>query len=87
MAEENEKKKEALAGETPEIEKPPVSLPKLPTEMPKKTPLTPPTLALETVPEKLTKEPPCQWFLSGTDFCNKIKKNVKCGGNVKKCPF
>ncbi len=83
MAEETEKKKEGAIRETPEIEKPPVS----PPEMPEKTPLTPPTPALETLPEKLTEEPPCQWFTNDMKFCDKIKKVVRCGGNVKKCPF
>ncbi len=30
---------------------------------------------------------PCQWFLSDREFCDKVKKVVKCGGDVKKCPF
>ncbi len=29
----------------------------------------------------------CQWFLGETRFCDKIKKEVKCDGNVGKCPF
>lgn len=87
MAEETEKKKEGAIGETPEIEKPPVSPPEIPTEMPEKTPLTPLAPALESLPEKLTETPPCQWFLGGTNFCNKIKRVMKCRGNVKKCPF
>jgi hypothetical protein len=52
-------------------ETPPVSLPK----------------TLSTGVAKETEKPPCQWFLGENDFCEKIKKNVKCGGNVKKCPF
>ena len=87
MAEETEKKKAGAIEETPEIEKPPVSPPKTPTEMPEKTPLTPSEPVLETLPEKLTEEPPCQWFTNDMKFCEKIKKVVKCGGNVRKCPF
>ncbi len=29
----------------------------------------------------------CQWFLGEKAFCDKIKKEVKCAGNVGQCPF
>jgi len=32
-------------------------------------------------------EPPCQWFMKGKKFCDKIKKTVRCEGNVSRCPF
>lgn len=29
----------------------------------------------------------CQWFIDENRFCDKIKKDVRCDGNIKKCPF
>ena len=29
----------------------------------------------------------CQWFLIERKFCDKIKKEMRCDGNVKNCPF
>ncbi len=83
MAEENVKKKGAI-GETPEIERPPVLKPEEPAETP--TPPTPPSPAFEESPANPEKSL-CQWFLSDTNFCDKIKKNVRCDGNTSKCPF
>ncbi len=32
-------------------------------------------------------EDACQWFLGKASFCDKLKKEVRCDGNVVKCPF
>jgi hypothetical protein len=32
-------------------------------------------------------ESACQWFLLEKKFCDKIKKEVRCDGNVGNCPF
>jgi hypothetical protein len=82
MAEENEKKENRLVQETPEVEKPDVLSPETRTG----TPPTPPSPAFERLTEK-PETPPCQWFMNDMNFCEKIKKNVRCGGNVRKCPF
>jgi hypothetical protein len=29
----------------------------------------------------------CQWFLLEKKYCDKIKKEMRCDGNVKNCPF
>jgi hypothetical protein len=29
----------------------------------------------------------CQWFIGEKRFCDKIKKDVSCDGNVNNCPF
>ena len=101
MADEDEKKKEAAIEETPgktpqtpPIEKPPVltpevpgEKPEIPAELPEKGVTTPSEEVVRTLPEHLIEHPPCQWFMYDMKFCNKIKKCVKCGGNVRKCPF
>jgi hypothetical protein len=38
-------------------------------------------------PIKEAEENACQWFLGEKAFCDKIKKNVRCDGNVRNCPF
>lgn len=51
-------------------------------------PVSPPATIYPGIAGKPEPEnPPCQWFLSDNEFCDKIKKVVKCGGDVKKCPF
>jgi hypothetical protein len=82
MAEESEKKKEASIGETPEVEKPPVLAPE--THV---TPSTPPSPVFEKLTEKAEEKPSCQWFMNDMEFCDKIKKKVRCGGDIRKCPF
>jgi len=32
-------------------------------------------------------EAACQWFLGENKFCDKVKKEVRCDGNVGNCPF
>ena len=49
-------------------------------------PVSPPPVFSPEVANK-AENPLCQWFLSDNEFCDKIKKVVKCGGDVKKCPF
>ena len=34
-----------------------------------------------------TRNPRCEWFINDMGFCNKFKKNVKCGGEIANCPF
>ncbi|NIO22914.1 MAG: hypothetical protein GTN38_02705 [Candidatus Aenigmarchaeota archaeon] len=87
MAEEIQKKKEGAIGETPDIEKPPALSPETSDEKMEKTPPTPPSPALESPPDNPTRKPPCQWFMDGSDYCEKIKKSVRCGGDVSRCPF
>jgi hypothetical protein len=85
MAEENGKKEGKLIQETPEAEKPTVLSPETRTGMPGAPPTAP-----SPVPEKLPEKPeipPCQWFIKKRNFCDKIKKCVRCGGDVSKCPF
>jgi hypothetical protein len=86
MAEENEKKEGKLIHETPEVEKPPVLSPETHKAMPGAPP-TAPSPVLEKLPEKYEEKRACQWFIKRRKFCDKIKKNVRCGGDVGKCPF
>lgn len=87
MAEESEKKKARSIEETPEIERPTTLSPETAIETPGETPPTPPTPVLESPLGKPEEKPPCQWFMNDNDFCDKIKKIVKCKGDVKNCPF
>lgn len=32
-------------------------------------------------------ETACQWFMNDISFCDKVKKAVRCDGNVGNCPF
>jgi|GEM_PF-2122664 len=76
MAEE--KKEGKLVQETPEMEKPPVLSPETRMETPPEAPAP----VFKEMPENT-----CQWFMDGREFCDKIKKGVRCGGDVRKCPF
>lgn len=42
---------------------------------------------IKTLPEKGTDLVACQWFMGDRRFCDKIKKNVHCEGNISRCPF
>ena len=45
--------------------------------------MAPPVAASLEAPDQTS----CQWFLGEKAFCDKIKKGVRCDGNVKNCPF
>jgi hypothetical protein len=51
--------------------------------------VTPPKVPAVTLSPEIASqtENQCQWFLGENTFCDKIKKNVRCDGNVKRCPF
>jgi hypothetical protein len=51
---------------------------------------TPPVSPPVTISPAFTDETEntrCEWFINDMSFCNKTKKNVKCGGDVSNCPF
>ncbi len=51
------------------------------------TPPVSPPVTITTDAESEAEGTRCQWFMSDMKFCDKVKKYVKCDGNVRKCPF
>jgi len=48
---------------------------------------TPPMVPPVVANSEASGQTSCQWFLDEKAFCDKIKKGVRCDGDVRKCPF